>query len=549
MKKSMSFIICLLLALSTLFVFVGCDSAEEEGVTTIKMSVVWNGLSSMKPTDNDNRIAKIIRQKTGVKIDIKWVNGTENEQLVRIFSTGRNMPDVIMSPYWGGGDSCSDTIRKAAKDGLLLPLDDLIADYAPNLTGAFTEGVAKNFVQNELSQPEFDGKKYILPMHTPKNIDEYQNWGYTVYARKDILETLNVDASQVNTSEKVYELAKKINKGGFVDINGNAIIPASCWAYGYGAECYMNSFKTRGFTEVVNKGDHYEWSAFQSNVDDEVKFMQKMVSEGLFDKTAFSHNETTALSKHVTGGVGLTATQYPYLKKNLKNTLYATNPEMEYVPLGPILDANGNRYMPNTLYEEGGYYGFAVLTITKDCKPGKREALMKYLNFINSDEGKLLAYLGEEGVDYTVSDNGEYCMTADFFAKEKADPNYAYNQGIDTYFTFGVSRVPFNTFDAAREETPDKTYAAVKAMYPVKEVKGTRASAWDEEFADIDYLHGILETVDYTLTMQSAYCADTQAEALKKLEDYRQAINTKGYLQKYLEWLFAKIGNRTDILY
>ena len=140
-------------------------------------------------------------------------------------------------------------------------------------------------------------------------------------------------------------------------------------------------------------------------------------------------------------------------------------------------------------------------------------------------------------------------MTADFFAKEKADPNYAYNQGIDTYFTFGVSRVPFNTFDAAREETPDKTYAAVKAMYPVKEVKGTRASAWDEEFADIDYLHGILETVDYTLTMQSAYCADTQAEALKKLEDYRQAINTKGYLQKYLEWLFAKIGNRTDILY
>lgn len=101
--------------------------------------------------------------KTGVKIDIKWVNGTENEQLVRIFSTGRNMPDVIMSPYWGGGDSCSDTIRKAAKDGLLLPLDDLIADYAPNLTGAFTEGVAKNFVQNELSQPEFDGKNIYFP--------------------------------------------------------------------------------------------------------------------------------------------------------------------------------------------------------------------------------------------------------------------------------------------------------------------------------------------------------------------------------------------------
>ena len=208
MKKSMSFfLVCILLILSTIFAC--CATEETEGVTTIKMSVVWNGLSSMKPDSADNRIAKIIEQKTGVRLDVKWVNGTENEQLVRMFSTGRNMPDVIMSPYWGGGDSCSDTIRKAAKDGLLLPWDDLIADYAPNLAGAYTDGVAKNFVENELSQPEFDGKKYILPMHTPQNVDEYQNWGYTVYARKDILQALNVTAAEIDTSERCTSLRRK----------------------------------------------------------------------------------------------------------------------------------------------------------------------------------------------------------------------------------------------------------------------------------------------------------------------------------------------------
>lgn len=548
MKKSVSFFICLILIVTMICCLVGCDIDSGDYIT-INMSVIWNGLSSMRPENgSDNRIAKIIEEKTGVRVNIKWVNGTENEQLVRIFSTGKNMPHCIMAPYWGGGDACSDTIRNAAKDGLIIPLDELIDEYAPNLKDAYTTGVAENFVNIELTQEEFKGKKYIIPMHTPSEFDEYQNWGYTVYARKDILADLGVDAGSIHTSQDVYALAQRIKNGNYKDINGNPVIPASCWANGYGYECYLNSFKTRQVTEVVNKGDHFEWSAFQPNVEEEVKFMQKMVSEGLFDKTAFSHNETTALSKHTTGGVGLTATQYPYLKSKLKDTLYKDHPEMEYVPLGPIYDANGNPYMPNTVYEKGGYYGFAVMMVTKDCQGKDLEALMKYLNFINSDEGRLLAYLGEEGVDY-VKDGDGYRMTEEFFANENLNRSYAYNQGIDTYFTFGVSRVPFNTFNAAREETPDETYNAVKNMYPVREVTGTRASAWDDEFKDIDYLHGILETVDYTMTMQSAYCAATQAEALQKLEDYRTSIASKGYLDAYLKWLYEKIGNKEGILF
>ncbi len=549
MKKAFSILLCLILITSACLCMAACVESDPEGVTTIKMSVVWNGLSYMDPDSDDNRIAGIMQEKTGVKLDVKWVNGTENEQLVRIFSTGRNMPDVIMAPYWGGGDACSDTIRKAARDGLIVPLDEMIAEYAPNLEGAYTTGVATSFIENELSAEEFGGKKYIIPMHTPKNTDEYQNWGYTVYCRKDILEALDVDPSSITSSEAVYELAKKIKAGNFTDINGNSIIPASCWANGYGAECYMNSYRTHNITNVVDKGDHYEWSAMQDNVEEEVLFMQKMISEGLFDKTAFSHNETTALSKHVTGGVGLTATQYPYIKKNLENTLYATNPEMEYVPLGPILDANGNAYMPNTVYEEGGYYGFAVLMVSKDCSEEKLVALMKYLDYINSEEGMLLAYLGEEGVDYYVTDDGEYRMTDEFFANEALDPDYAYNQGIDSYFTFGCSGVPFNTFERARAETEDLTYKTVKEMYPVVEKSGRRASSWDDDFEDIDYLHGILETIDYSLTIQSAYCASTSTEALKKLNDYRSAIRSKGYLDAYLGWLYAKISASNDILF
>ena len=225
MKNNIKRLVTCFLTFSALLSLSGCGSkgsTNEDGSVNITMSVIWNGLSSMKPSGvpSETRIAKIIKEKTGVNLNINWVNGTENENLVRIFATGKNMPDCIMAPYWGGGDACSATIRQAAKDGLLVPIDDYLEDTAPNLVGAYTTGVAQNFIDTELSVPEFKNKKYIIPMHTPESIDEMQNWGYTVYCRKDILETLHVEASSINSSEKVFELAQMIKDGNFKDING-----------------------------------------------------------------------------------------------------------------------------------------------------------------------------------------------------------------------------------------------------------------------------------------------------------------------------------------
>ena len=548
-KKNRCFLSLLSASMFSVLLMSCGPAAPSDGIVPLRLSIIWNGLSSMQPEGKtDNRIAKIVTRETQTLVTPNFVNGNENENLVRIFATGKNMPDMIMAPYWGGGDACSDTIRRAAKDGMIVPIDEYLEEHAPNLVDAFTTGVAKNFIDVEMGVEEFRGKKYIIPMHTPASSSEMQNWGYTVYGRKDILEALDVDPSTINTSQDIYDLAVQIKNGNFKDINGNPVIPASCWANGWSYETYLNSFKDRSFTNVVNKGDHLEWKADQEFLTEEVKFMQKMVSEGLFDKTAFSHSENVALSKHTTGQVALTSAHYPYIKNALEERLYKTNPEMEYIPLGPIRDYNGNNYMPETLQEKGGYYGFAVMMISKDCK--NVEAVMRYLNFLNSEEGRYLAYLGEKDVDYTVDETtGKVKMTHEFFAKEEEDPNYAYNQGIDSYFTFGVSRVPFNTFSEAREEESDATYDAVKAMYPIKECEGVLATAYDEEFANIDYFHSVLESVNYQKTIESAYCAATEADALKKLNDYRTAIHHNGYLDDYLSWLYTKLNGRADILY
>lgn len=536
-----------LFVLSMVTTSCGMFKTDDEGNYDFKMTIIWNGLSYMNPeNENENRIQKIITEKIGVTPKITWANGDETTNLNNIFSIGKNMPDVIMAPYWGGGDACSSIIRQAAKEELIVPVDSYLDSIAPNLKDAYSVGVAKNFVANELGVEEFAGKKYIIPMHTPSDNNNIQNWGYTVYGRKDILQDLGVDPNSIHTSEDLYQLSKKIKNGNYKDINGDPVIPASCWGNGWSYETYLNSFKTRNFTNIVNKGDHFEWIGDQQYVEDEVKFMFKMVSEGLFDKTAFSHSNDVAISKHVRGGVGLTSTQYPYIRNQLKNTLYATHPEMEYVPLGPIYNYNGEAIMPETCKQDGGYYGFAVLLITKDCK--EPEKVMKYLNYINSEEGKYLVYLGEEGVDYTMKD-GKPRMTDDFFAKQKANPSYMYDEGIESYMTFGVSRVPFNLFDDAKEETVDQTYKAVKEMYPITMKEGVLATSFDEEFEQIDQLHSVLQVMDYGTVIESAYCASTLDDALRKLSNYRTSISSGRYLKNYLDWLYEKIGSRTDILY
>lgn len=536
-----------------LFTMSSCDFFEDDPVgyddcTNVDLAVIWNGLSSIYPsTGTDNPVATKIRQDTKINVNFNFYDGNENDNLMRIFAIGKNMPDVIMAPYWGGGDACSATIRQAVEDGLLIPVDEYLDEYAPNIKDSWTIGVSQNFQDLELTDEVFDGKKYIIPMQTPASTEDLTNWGYTVYCRNDILKALNVDPNSIHTSNDIYELAKKVKAGNFKDINGNDIIICSTFANGWSYECYLNSFRSRkNFTNVVQKADgSLDWICNTEALEEEIKFMNKMINEGLFDKTAFSHNQNTVTQKMITGGVAMTATIYESLVKMCQNTLYVEHPEMEYVPLGPIYDANGEAVMPDGYREAGGEYGFPVLLVTKDCDDPI--SVMKYLNYINSDEGKLLTHLGIEGEDWNYDSEGKIVRTELWKTEIAKDPSYSIERGTD-YLYIGVSQVP-NKLISDVKYGDDEVYHKVMAMYPVLTATGTYASAWDQEYKDIEYFRNILSAMSYQTTIESAYCAANEEAALEILYKYRSNLNKNGYLEGYLTWLEEKIGDNTQVIY
>lgn len=523
---------------------------EEKEEVTLKLLVAWQGLAFLKPSDEkNNAVANAIREKTGVTIEAEWVNTSEVEKLNAIFALGTDMPDMIMAPFWGGTDACTVAIKKAANDGLLLSYDDLMAQYpSSNLEDAYTVGVAQSYLNNIMDPNVGDGKKYVLPMHTPASIEDTTHWGYTVYGRKDILEALDVEPSSITTSEDLYELAKKIKEGDFKDTMGNPVIPASCWQNGWSYECYLNSFRARAFSSFRMGDDgRLYWGVYSDDVEKEALFMRKMVSEGLFDVEAFRQDDNTAKQKHIVGGVGLTSAHYPHIRTNLGDTLYAEHPEMEYIPLGPILDANGTANMPETRRLDGET-GSAVMIITRDCS--NPEAAMMYLNYINSEEGKYLAYMGVEGVHYTMQD-GVPRMTQEYFDKMAEDAGYAINEGIGGIATFGVSRLPNNLFaEAARREGDevDETYETVKKMYPLQAVKGIPITSYDDEYPAIEELRNFFNTNNYADMIEQAYFAKTDEEALEILETYRNNLKKAG-IDDYVEFMNVKYQADPSLLY
>jgi len=405
--------------------------------------------------------------------------------------------------------------------------------------------VASDFSENDLEDASFNGEHYFLPMHTPLSPDDTTQWAYNVFVRKDILEALNVKPSDIRHSEDLYPLLQKIKEGDFKDTAGRPVIPSGAWQNGWNYSSMLNSFSENNFTAFTKMDGEYRHGIFSELTDKRVLFMRKLVSEGLFDPEAFRQNDTVAKEKMATGRVAMVSAHYPHMNTVLSQSLYVDHPEMQYVPVGPIVDANGE----NTMVESKvlkGQSGVPGLFITNDSK--NAEAAMRYLNFINSEEGKLLAYLGVEGEHWTMDANGQPKHTEQFLSNAKNDPSYAVNQGIGSVYTLGVYGLPNRMFAAAGDTTNvDELYETAKDIYGLTVVDGYRLSYFNNEYPEFDKIQTLLDSNTQRDVIESAFFAGSDEKALQILNDYREQL-IKGGIQEYEAFMNEKAKTRDDII-
>lgn len=571
--KSLKKVLCMLLVVfifTSLLAACGNDSKSNEGTAvttseakqpastqaaiekpkdvTLKVLVDWNGSSSLSAKDPlNNTVAKAIKEKTGVTLEVEYATTPENEKLNLIFASGE-MPDIINGPMWGGTDPCTLNFKKAAAQGLLMPLDDLVNRYSPFLKDTMTKGIASDFSEIELNDPSFKGNHYFIPWQTARTKEDITNWGYNVFARKDILDALKVNPHDVNTSEKLYDLMKRIKAVGFKDVNGKPVIPSGGWGNGWAYNMFYGSYDVATFTDYTLTDGKYVNKVFSPNLDKQILYMRKLVSEGLIDPECFRQNDSASKEKAAAGRIAIYGNHYDQITAFIKPTLYQNHPEMKYIPIGPIPNANNEVYGGMEL---DGRSGSPTLCITSSCK--EPEAAIKFLDYINSEEGLKLICYGIEGTHYTLVD-GKPRLTAEWLAKYQKNPQDLKDEGIQSVYTYFITLD--NRASNWGEKNPgdsqivDQDKLDAQKNTPTKFFKGYRITNFHDQYPQKDKLDSLVSgdlTGSNKDMREKAYFAKSDVDALKILNDYRQQL-IKGGIQDYEKYLNEKAATRNDIL-
>lgn len=321
-------------------------------------------------------------------IHIEWEEVLEeawDEKVSLVLASGSNLPDAFYSGNPGIKDA---TVSKYAAQGLIIPLNDLLKDYAPNANRVMEERPdARKMMTN------MDGNIYgiatvdeITPMTTPN----------LMYINKTWLDRVGMDFP--TNAEEYYQCLKAFKEK---DGNGNGVIgdeiclTAIQFSSANQVSMQLSLTNLFGLFDVIDDNSHVQivdnvvqFSPIQPGYREALEWFHKLYSEGLLDMETFTQNEAQYQAK-VTSPEGVGATI------NLLPTGLGNGEYNEYKILEPMKMANGETQPVMQLFIIPNYRanGFCI---TKDCK--YPEAAMRWIDtFLDNDENALTIRFGKEG--------------------------------------------------------------------------------------------------------------------------------------------------------
>ncbi len=316
-------------------------------------------------------------------IKIKWEvlpSAQWNTSMSTKINSGRKLPDILGLPTWHSAD-----INKFAKEGVIIPLNELINKYAPN--------IKKLLIDN----PEYR-KQITAADGGIYSIDEFfeaNHYCARVVIRKDWLDRLGLAVPvTVQDFENVMKAFKQQDANG--NGNPNDEIPL------YVSQSYKYDYFASGFgltSPLENTAIREDGTAFYMKATDEygelLSWLNKLYTNEYMDRRFQAGNTTSFETEIARNTVGITVCGGDEAEKYNKMLRQWGDETAEYILIDPPCDKNGNlKLLKKTI--TGGQIG-----ISADCKdPVLAIKVMDYL-FAN-EEGSRLIRFGLEGVTYNM---------------------------------------------------------------------------------------------------------------------------------------------------
>lgn len=290
-----------------------------------------------------------------------------------IFASG-DYPDL----FFGGQLSTSDEVNYGSQ-GVLIPLEGLIEQYAPNVKRMLEEHPD---VRRSITTA--DGHIYSLP----KVSHVWRVLIWKMWINQPWMERVGAE-SPPQTTDELYALLKRFKEN---DANGNGVddeIPMTSFisdpnGLNMGFDTILAAFgELRNGDGIAVKGDQVVFTALEPGYKAYLEFMNKLYAEGLIDSEFLVHTRQQAIAKGKEGRVGIFLSAAPYLDLDI------TPEESVHYPALPALTSPVN---DQPIYPTASAITRGTFAITSSNP--HPEATMRWVDYLFESEGVILSRMG-----------------------------------------------------------------------------------------------------------------------------------------------------------
>ncbi len=461
--------------------------------------------------DNNWPVELEAARMTGVSLNNVTIGNTpDSNEAFNLMLAAGDLPDIV------GGKSIKDNVNRYGPEGAFIPLQDLIAEHAPNIAAVMAE---KPEVFNSILAA--DGNMYFVP-YLPDG-----KYGRAYFVREDWLEKLGLEVPQ--DVDELYEVLTAFRNG---DPNGNGQkdeVPAffrnweevlrlvTLWdGRTSGSDTYHDFHVVDGEVRHGYVGEGYKVG---------LEHVAKWYAEGLIDPEVFTRG-SSARDFLLSNDLGGFTHDWFASTAGYNDSVAEAVPGFSFQAMVPPASISGVRMEEHRripVKPEGWAISFSNENPVET---------IKYMDFWFTEEGRRLANFGVEGEQYDLVD-GKAVFTEEFLTNDRPvnsqltdigaqvrrgfyqDYNYEIQwtnehalRGIDLYESgdYLIDQFLGVTFNEEEQSVYDKNWSSIRTYMLEKQQAWVLGSSdinadWDEYISTLDKM-GLNEVL---AAMQSAY--------------------------------------------
>ncbi len=387
-------------------------AAPAEGESSAAAGAVPITVFSPQNTDMDletNSFTKEAEEMFGIDFTFQTTtfDGNSAKEQRQISLASGDYPDLYMLIPWVDQFTQLELL-KYGQQGVVIPLNDLIAEHAPNVQAALD-----NYPLFRAMTVAPDGNIYGLP----QLIECY----HCSYANKMWVNTKWRNALGIEVPATTEEFQAMLEAFKTQDPNGNGLadeVPLSGSIEDYGVRPL--SYLMNGFiysddrTYLILNDGKVDTVANKPEWKEGLTYIKGLYDAGLIDPGAFTQNAAAYLQ------IGDNAeAQLLGAGAGMHPAIFVTvGPEApygaDYDAIPPLKGphAEYSTFLPNTVPG-------ATFVLTNKASPEAQVAAIKLVDYMFTEEGQLRAHFGEEGVDWRRPQEGDVALN------KEVDPIFA----------------------------------------------------------------------------------------------------------------------------